>query len=128
MPNAAIATPPAVPSAAARPLTLGPALPPSACPPRARERLVALGLWPAGDPRHPGRDATAAVQLLEAFRAQGRPVSLAGAPGGQPGLEPRYAWCCTLGGPPAKRPGWGPDPARALWAAVLEELGGCRSP
>ena len=102
----------------------GPALPPSACPARARERLVRLGLWPAGDPRHPGRDAAAALQLLAAFRAQGRPVSLAGAPFGQPGLDPRYAWRCTLGGPPARGPGWGRDPAWAVWAAVLAELGG----
>ena len=103
---------------------LGAALPPSACPPRARERLAVLGLRPAANPRHRGRDAAAALELLEAVRAPGRQVSLAGAPEAQPGLSARYAWRCTLGGPPAKRPGWGPDPAPAVRAAMLEEPGG----
>ncbi|CAA9347466.1 MAG: hypothetical protein AVDCRST_MAG40-2706 [uncultured Gemmatimonadaceae bacterium] len=45
-------------------------LPRSACPPRARERLVADGLWPAGDPRHPRCDGRGRGVLRR--RADGR--------------------------------------------------------
>lgn len=49
-------------------------------PPLARgvgaKRPVALGLWPAGDPRHPGRDTAAALAAvgLPAVLAAGRLV------------------------------------------------------